>query len=478
MQNEDQAERSAAPKAASTDVQPVSSTPSVSAKSPSEPRYKLAGEFPYGIDIWVPCPDADVDICFIHGLTGSRDSTWTAEGQTEPWPKRFLPDEFKSVSVKARIFAYGYDAYPVRWGVASTKRLTEHAESFLGALTANRARENASDRPLIFVAHSLGGLVCKEVILLAKDSPEPHHNILYHSVKGIVFMGTPHNGSPIANWAHIPATVFGLVKSTNENLLRILKMNDEMLDSVNTTFLFMLRKMRENSKHGLKCTCFYETKPFPAVGVIVPKSSAVFESDPAQGIDANHSDMVKFASPRDPGYLLVFEELRRWSAEVKAHSAERGTRNRITYRFDEDVSEESRSHVSHEIPKSDVHFALYVLQVPRSPSTYDAMESCIGFLDLQSDLKFLQKYRKRTLGPLPEYVKEVEERIRKAYKENKNKLLLSLSFESMMDRGETIESAAPATCQWIYQDKAYLRWRENECALLWIKGRVSKRINQ
>lgn len=29
-------------------------------------------------------PDATVDICFVHGLTGNRESTWTAAGQSEP----------------------------------------------------------------------------------------------------------------------------------------------------------------------------------------------------------------------------------------------------------------------------------------------------------------------------------------------------------------------------------------------------------
>lgn len=302
----------------STSTQPIPAVP-VSTNS-SEPNYQLAGSFPYGIDVWVPCEDAVIDICFIHGLTGSRDSTWTAKGETEPWPKRFLPTELEEL--KARILAYGYDAYPVRWGMASTKRLTEHAESFLGALTANRARAKASNRPLIIVAHSLGGLVAKEAVILSKNSPETHLKTVFHMTKGIVFMGTPHTGSPIAKWAHLPAEIFGMVKSTNADLLRVLKMDDEMLNSVNTMFGYILRIMREDRQESpkkIECTCFFETVGYPgAVGVIVPRASATFDFDPAYGIDANHSDMVKFASPQDPGFVLVFEELRRWSSEVVA----------------------------------------------------------------------------------------------------------------------------------------------------------------
>lgn len=66
--------------------------------------------FPDGVEVLHECPDATVDICFVHGLTGNRDSTWIAHGQSTPWPKTLLPLEFD----RARILTYGYDAYIVR----------------------------------------------------------------------------------------------------------------------------------------------------------------------------------------------------------------------------------------------------------------------------------------------------------------------------------------------------------------------------
>jgi hypothetical protein len=48
---------------------------------------------------------------------------------------------------------------------------------------------------LIFVAHSLGGLVVEEALLLASDSlHDSHHNIV-HATSGIIFLGTPNHGS-------------------------------------------------------------------------------------------------------------------------------------------------------------------------------------------------------------------------------------------------------------------------------------------
>jgi len=286
----------------------------------SELTYEVTETFPYGIEVWVPCDDAAVDICFIHGLTGARESTWTAKGQKEPWPKQFLDEQLGEA--KARILAWGYDAYPVKWGVASTKRLSEHSHRFLADLAATRTQDNEMKRPLIIVAHSIGGLISKETILLSKDSPSEHLKSISNMTKGIIFMGTPHHGSPIAKWGKLPADVFGMVKSTNADLLRVLKIGDEMLDSVNQRFGFMLRNMREGRldprehSKSIECTCFFEAYPFPGIGEIVPRAFATFEFDPSFGIDANHSDMVKFASPRDPGFILVLQELRRWVGEM------------------------------------------------------------------------------------------------------------------------------------------------------------------
>ncbi|KAL6240420.1 hypothetical protein RBB50_012702 [Rhinocladiella similis] len=46
--------------------------------------------FPDGVRVLHDGGDATVDICFVHDLTGNRDTTGTAKGHTELWPRTLL----------------------------------------------------------------------------------------------------------------------------------------------------------------------------------------------------------------------------------------------------------------------------------------------------------------------------------------------------------------------------------------------------
>ncbi|KAJ6439194.1 cytochrome P450 [Purpureocillium lavendulum] len=274
---------------------------------------ELADEpFADGVEILHYNRDADVDICFVHGLTGNRNSTWTATGQSGPWPKLLLPSMLGNV----RILTYGYDAYIVRKSVASINGLSDHAKNLLNDLTTNRAGSDVSSRPVIFVAHSLGGLVCKEAVLLSRNNPEPHLRGLFDCTKGIVFMGTPHRGSWMADWAKIPASTLGIVKSTNRFLLKILETDDAYLQSVQDRFWSMIRELQMAGR-VIEVTCFFEELPVAGVGIGVPKDSATLESYNAISIHANHSNMVKFSSVDENGFKRLLGELLRWESRIR-----------------------------------------------------------------------------------------------------------------------------------------------------------------
>ncbi|OBT65046.1 hypothetical protein VE03_05181, partial [Pseudogymnoascus sp. 23342-1-I1] len=269
--------------------------------------------FPDGIKVWHDCPDATIDICFVHGLTGNGDSTWTASKQSLPWPTMLLPPKLP----RARLLTWGYDAYVVRVSVTSKNRLIDHANNLLIDLTNDRASCSASGRPIIFVAHSLGGLVCKEAILSSRNNPEPHLCDVFKHTTGIIFMGTPHRGSWMADWMKIPASRLGVLKSTNKSLLEVLETNNQLLESVNVRFWSMVRGQRESGRR-LEISCFFEELPLPVVGHIVSKESATLEGYTSVSVHANHSDMVKFRTENDNGFKRLVGDLMRWEGEARS----------------------------------------------------------------------------------------------------------------------------------------------------------------
>lgn len=164
--------------------------------------------------------------------------------------------------------------------------------------------------------------MCKETILLSRDNPETHLKKLFECAKGIIFMGTPHTGSWMADWAKIPASALGIVKSANKSLLKILETDDQLLESIQLRFLAMVRDLRESNRR-LEMTCFFEELPLPVVGKVVAKDSATFAGYNPISIHANHIDMVKFASAEDNGYKRVLGELTRWKAELQSSRSSR-----------------------------------------------------------------------------------------------------------------------------------------------------------
>jgi len=106
-------------------------------------------------------------VIFVHGLFGNPTKTWTKvpppdrKKQTENvfWPADLLP----KVLPEARIWTWGYDADVHKFGSQSSHNtIEEHASNLLTDI-AGLVRRSPNNMPIIFVVHSLGGIVVKEV---------------------------------------------------------------------------------------------------------------------------------------------------------------------------------------------------------------------------------------------------------------------------------------------------------------------------
>ena len=170
--------------------------------------------FPQGLDEFYDPPHSCVDIIFIHGLTGDRERTWTHPDSLEPWPREILP----ALIPDARTLTYGFDVYVLgHRGPATRNRIGDHARDFLNELVGYRQQSKTLVRPLIFVVHSLGGLLCKDALLLSKNSADTYLRDVHSSTTAIAFMGTPHSGGALVKWARIPVASLGVLKSSTSH---------------------------------------------------------------------------------------------------------------------------------------------------------------------------------------------------------------------------------------------------------------------
>ncbi|KAK3358093.1 Alpha/Beta hydrolase protein [Lasiosphaeria hispida] len=268
----------------------------------------------YGLKKCHDVADAVADIVFVHGLTGNRETTWTDKTTGVFWPLHLLKTDIP----KTRIVTFGYDADIAHfWAPASQNCIRNHAINLANAIAQLRERTETENRPIIFVTHSLGGLVLEDAMLASRNSPEPHLQNIYDTTVGVCFLGTPHCGSTLANWGAVFGQIANTVKKINTNLLKVLEPESEVLAIIQGDFHAMLRSRSDQGRPSLSITCFYEELPVKGVGEIVPKHSAILPVYNSIGIRANHMDMARFSDKEDQGYLSVSTELLRWVRAIQ-----------------------------------------------------------------------------------------------------------------------------------------------------------------
>ncbi|KAH7140649.1 P-loop containing nucleoside triphosphate hydrolase protein, partial [Dactylonectria macrodidyma] len=257
-----------------------------------------------------------LSIVFIHGLMGDGEKTWRGTDDDGrkllPWPKTFLP----SAIPRSRILTFGYDARIVNsdeiQGKVSVKSIRDHAKELVASFGHMRNQTDTTGRPIIFVCHSLGGLVCKDAIIFSTQGRDREDLVDFsQSTAGIVFMGTPHRGSAIADYASRFSGLVGSFKQTNLSLLQILRTESETLQRIHDDFCDVINVRRNGTDgHEIRVICFWEQLPSKNVGFIVPKESAVLPGYSDRGIEADHKSMTKFSSESDSGYQVLLQELK------------------------------------------------------------------------------------------------------------------------------------------------------------------------
>ena len=276
----------------------------------------------YGLtQVYAPEGGGKVDVVFVHGLNGDPERTWTSERSHVFWPSQLLPLILEEQ--KARILVYGYDADVASFtGSTSKDKIHNHAEHLVSTLAANRNIRRASERPIIFVAHSLGGLVVKRALIHSSEirgNNTEHLRSVFVSTYGILFMGTPHRGSDIAKWGSLLESICrgvmpsGVVDS-NPTLVNALKKENETLQNIDRQFYNMISRFHVFFFHEAKKTNLGKMK----MEYVVDDESAAPNAPDVEraGIPQDHSHMCKFESDSAPGFDLVAEAVQRYATDA------------------------------------------------------------------------------------------------------------------------------------------------------------------
>ena len=72
--------------------------------------------------------------------------------------------------------------------------LYERAENVLECLASN----NIGQRPLVFITHSLGGLLAKQILRTANESSDGDWKSVANHTRLVAFLATPHTGASLA----------------------------------------------------------------------------------------------------------------------------------------------------------------------------------------------------------------------------------------------------------------------------------------
>ncbi|KAK3313598.1 hypothetical protein B0H66DRAFT_357041 [Apodospora peruviana] len=245
-----------------------------------------------------------VDFVAVHGLNGHREKTWTTKSGVN-WLRDLLPVDFPN----SRILSYGYNSRTHGSDQLIENSLYEHAISFLTELCNYRRNTKTERRPIILLAHSLGGIVVKAALIhsnLCKADRKLEANIKL-STHAVVFFGTPHSGSHAAAVGTHVLTLGSIFVRTNTRIIRQLRENSD--------FLGVQRDQWKAISSNFEITEFYETyRTIVLFGrglMVVPSQSATQAgSSTGQPLHRCHRELVRFESRLDPDYITISSQLK------------------------------------------------------------------------------------------------------------------------------------------------------------------------
>jgi hypothetical protein len=251
----------------------------------------------------------ELDVVFVHGLGGDPFGTWRhGEDEITSWP-HWLAEEYGE---RIGVWSFGYPAskstaprFPNQIKKALGFKIDED-EGFsmplprrAGNALNKMVNKGIGERPCVFIAHSLGGLLVKSILRQANDAEESSdERRLINNCKAVLFLATPHHGSSLASLYSRLSICFPSIT------IKELESNDANLENLHEWYQSIVPSYR------IQTRSFGENKPTANLSIlVVPSSSA------NPGIAAPHGkntvyldvDHLQISRPERPDDDVVVE---------------------------------------------------------------------------------------------------------------------------------------------------------------------------
>lgn len=238
-----------------------------------------------------------MNIIFVHGLLGNSDKTWSSQ-TSDPdsfWPK-WLDKDIPEVA----IWLVDYPANVSNWRGFSSS-IPQHSKTLL-ELIATKFSINKGQ--IVFICHSLGGLVVKQILRTADGEKNQNSKALQFlgRVKKVVFLGTPHRGSPLAKIG----AKFPIFRATN--IVKNMYPNNDYITELDYWY-----NLYSKDTH-LKNRLFIEGKPRKYFGFTLPDwtrdivsgdSPTSLQDIDRFTVDEDHVSICKPTSKESEVYCLL-----------------------------------------------------------------------------------------------------------------------------------------------------------------------------
>jgi pimeloyl-ACP methyl ester carboxylesterase len=213
---------------------------------------------------------SDTVIVFVHGLREDGITAWTNTNNNVYWPE-LLSHDHSFDGPDIFVFSYPSD-------LSTNLSIDDVVENMRAALNANRIQQYSR---IIFLSHSMGGIVTRAYLLEYRD--------IAARTAFAYFFSTPTTGSEVASMAR------WAFQSPQIEELKLMGPDD---------YLARLMRQWRAASFSFPSYCAYEKKATDGVMLVVDMASAsALCTTVLDPIDADHAEIVKPDNQNSPSYV-------------------------------------------------------------------------------------------------------------------------------------------------------------------------------